>query len=240
MLSLAFAILLAAAIPASSGEQLYTTHCASCHGIDAQRSDPARRGACLGRLLSDHRPHAGRRPRSPGRRARPPHRRTAAAGPDPRARRLSRPGSRRRPADPARRHGRRDRKRAPAVRAALHAVSRGARQRRRSRRARLGAGAARRDGPSGRGRGAGGSGRDAAVRRAAALDGLAAYVTQLQTAGQPRVVPPFRSTGPVPEGAVGYLAIVALVAFVFIFWRTDTPAPHREESVRRDEGQKPG
>ena len=53
---------------------------------------------------------------------------------------------------------------------------------------------------------------------------------------QPRDVPPFRSTGPVPEGAVGYLAIIALVAFVFTFWRVDTPRREREEAVRRDEG----
>jgi hypothetical protein len=40
----------------------------------------------------------------------------------------------------------------------------------------------------------------------------------------------------VPEGAVGYLAIVVLVAFVFTFWRVDTPPADREETVRRDEG----
>jgi hypothetical protein len=52
-------------------------------------------------------------------------------------------------------------------------------------------------------------------------------------------VPPFRSTGPVPEGAIGYLLIIVLVAFVFTFWRVETPAREREETKRRDEGELP-
>jgi quinol---cytochrome-c reductase cytochrome c subunit len=67
------------------------------------------------------------------------------------------------------------------------------------------------------------------------LDDVAAYVMRLEAPGGANVAPPFRSTGPVPEGAVGYLAIIALVAFVFTFWRADTPARDREEAVRRDD-----
>jgi ubiquinol-cytochrome c reductase cytochrome c subunit len=69
------------------------------------------------------------------------------------------------------------------------------------------------------------------------LDDLASYVMQLQT--DPGSGPPFRSTGPVPEGAVAYLAMIVLVAFVFTFWRRDTPPRRREEAVRRDEGERP-
>ncbi len=71
------------------------------------------------------------------------------------------------------------------------------------------------------------------------LDDVASYVVHLQTSQQPDFAP-FRSSGPVPEGAVAYLAIIALVAFVFTFWRVDTPAIRREEAVRRDEGEKRG
>ena len=60
-----------------------------------------------------------------------------------------------------------------------------------------------------------------------------------QTTRQPKY-PPFRSSGPVPEGAVAYIAMIVLVAFVFTFWRVDTPAARREEAVRRDEGERPG
>ena len=74
---------------------------------------------------------------------------------------------------------------------------------------------------------------------AADLDDVASYVVHLQTARQPALVP-FRSSGPVPEGAVAYLAMIALVAFVFTFWRVDTPAIRREEAVRRNEGEKTG
>jgi ubiquinol-cytochrome c reductase cytochrome c subunit len=67
------------------------------------------------------------------------------------------------------------------------------------------------------------------------LNDVASYVVGMEA--DPRHdVPPFRSTGPVPEGAAGYLAILALIAFVFTFWRVDTPARKREEAVRRDEG----
>ncbi len=68
------------------------------------------------------------------------------------------------------------------------------------------------------------------------LNDVASYVVRLRAGSQPHDAPPLRSTGPVPEGAVGYLAIVVLVAFVFTFWRVDTPRADREESVRRDEG----
>jgi ubiquinol-cytochrome c reductase cytochrome c subunit len=71
------------------------------------------------------------------------------------------------------------------------------------------------------------------------LDDVASYVMHLQNARQP-TFPPFGSTGPVPEGAVAYLAMIVLVAFVFTFWRVDTPAIRREEAVRRDEGERPG
>jgi ubiquinol-cytochrome c reductase cytochrome c subunit len=65
-----------------------------------------------------------------------------------------------------------------------------------------------------------------------ALDDVATYVMLLQTQ---HVGPPFRSTGPVPEGAVGYLTLIVLVGFVFTFWRVDTPPVEREEAVRRDD-----
>jgi ubiquinol-cytochrome c reductase cytochrome c subunit len=68
------------------------------------------------------------------------------------------------------------------------------------------------------------------------LNDVASYVFRIPLDAQPPHVPPFRSTGPVPEGAVGYLAIIALVAFVFTFWRVDTPPREREEAVRRDKG----
>ena len=69
---------------------------------------------------------------------------------------------------------------------------------------------------------------------ATAIGDLAAYVLSLRHAS---AGPPAASTGPVPEGATGYLAIIALVVFVFVFWRVDTPARSREETVRRDEGE---
>jgi len=70
------------------------------------------------------------------------------------------------------------------------------------------------------------------------LNDVASYVFRLPLDSQAPHVPPFRSSGPVPEGAVGYLAVIALVAFVFTFWRIDTPRPEREEAVRRDEGER--
>jgi ubiquinol-cytochrome c reductase cytochrome c subunit len=66
---------------------------------------------------------------------------------------------------------------------------------------------------------------------------IATYVTDFQISSPS--APPFRSTGPVPEGAVGYLLIIVLVAFVFTFWRVETPAREREETKRRDEGELP-
>ena len=69
------------------------------------------------------------------------------------------------------------------------------------------------------------------------VDDIASYIVHLQ-ADRHAAMLPARSTGPVPEGAVGYLAILALVAFVFTFWRVDTPALRREEAVRRDEGER--
>ncbi len=71
------------------------------------------------------------------------------------------------------------------------------------------------------------------------LDDVASYVMLLQTGHQP-AFPPYRSSGPVPEGALGYLAIILLVGWVFTFWRVDTPPADREETVRRDEGETTG
>jgi ubiquinol-cytochrome c reductase cytochrome c subunit len=65
---------------------------------------------------------------------------------------------------------------------------------------------------------------------------VASYVVSLQS--DAARAPPLQSTGPVPEGAIGYLLIIVLVAFVFTFWRTDTPAQRREAAVRRDEGER--
>jgi len=53
------------------------------------------------------------------------------------------------------------------------------------------------------------------------LDDLAGYVLLMQS-GQPGSGIPSSSTGPVPEGALGYLAIVVLIAFVFGFWRRES------------------
>lgn len=69
------------------------------------------------------------------------------------------------------------------------------------------------------------------------VNDVASYVVHLQADRQAAMLPA-RSTGPVPEGAVGYLAILALIAFVFTFWRVDTPALRREEAVRRNEGER--
>jgi ubiquinol-cytochrome c reductase cytochrome c subunit len=68
------------------------------------------------------------------------------------------------------------------------------------------------------------------------LNDVASYVFRIPIDSQRPAPPPFRSSGPVPEGAVGYIAVIALVAFVFTFWRIDTPPREREEAVRRDEG----
>jgi ubiquinol-cytochrome c reductase cytochrome c subunit len=53
------------------------------------------------------------------------------------------------------------------------------------------------------------------------LDDVAGYVLSLRSV-QPGRSLPSPSTGPVPEGALGYLAIVVLVAFVFGFWRRES------------------
>jgi ubiquinol-cytochrome c reductase cytochrome c subunit len=53
------------------------------------------------------------------------------------------------------------------------------------------------------------------------LDDLAGYVMAMQTMQPGSGGPPFRSTGPVPEGALGYVAIVVLIVFVFGYWRHD-------------------
>lgn len=66
------------------------------------------------------------------------------------------------------------------------------------------------------------------------LTDVASYVMRMTSDPEPPAEPPFRSTGPVPEGAVGYLVIVVLIAFVFTFWRAETPPREREEAVRRE------
>jgi ubiquinol-cytochrome c reductase cytochrome c subunit len=54
------------------------------------------------------------------------------------------------------------------------------------------------------------------------LDDVAGYVLAMQTGTQPGSDGiPFHSTGPVPEGALGYVAIIVLITFVFGFWRRD-------------------
>jgi ubiquinol-cytochrome c reductase cytochrome c subunit len=53
------------------------------------------------------------------------------------------------------------------------------------------------------------------------LDDLAGYVLSLQGAQPGSGGVPLRSTGPVPEGALGYVAIIVLITFVFAFWRHD-------------------
>jgi ubiquinol-cytochrome c reductase cytochrome c subunit len=54
------------------------------------------------------------------------------------------------------------------------------------------------------------------------LDDVAGYVLAMQISAQPGSDGiPFHSTGPVPEGAIGYVAIIVLITFVFGFWRRD-------------------
>jgi ubiquinol-cytochrome c reductase cytochrome c subunit len=53
------------------------------------------------------------------------------------------------------------------------------------------------------------------------LNDVAGYVLSLDNEQPGSGGPPFHSTGPVPEGALGYVAIVALIAFVFASWRHD-------------------
>jgi len=52
------------------------------------------------------------------------------------------------------------------------------------------------------------------------LDDLAGYVLAMRNV-QPGTNMPSPSTGPVPEGALGYVAIVLLITFVFGFWRRE-------------------
>lgn len=70
------------------------------------------------------------------------------------------------------------------------------------------------------------------------LDDVASYVMQMEAANLSAAPPPFASTGPVPEGATGYVAIIVLVVFVFVFWRSDTPPRRREEAMRHDEPER--
>ena len=56
------------------------------------------------------------------------------------------------------------------------------------------------------------------------LDDLAGFVLAMQ-AVQPGESIPSRSTGPVPEGALGYVAIIVLIAFVLGFRRRDPGGP---------------
>lgn len=70
------------------------------------------------------------------------------------------------------------------------------------------------------------------------LNDVASYVMSFRNA-EPSQVPPFRSSGPVPEGAIGWMAIIILVIFVFSFWRSDTPASRRAEASRDETPVKP-
>jgi ubiquinol-cytochrome c reductase cytochrome c subunit len=54
------------------------------------------------------------------------------------------------------------------------------------------------------------------------LDDVAGYVLVMQTSSQPGSNGiPLRSSGPIPEGALGYVAIIVLITYVFGFWRRD-------------------
>jgi ubiquinol-cytochrome c reductase cytochrome c subunit len=54
------------------------------------------------------------------------------------------------------------------------------------------------------------------------LDDVAGYVLAMQTSTQPGSGGiPLHSSGPVPEGALGYVAIIVLITYVFGFWRRD-------------------
>lgn len=54
-----------------------------------------------------------------------------------------------------------------------------------------------------------------------ALDDLAGYVLTLQQREPGATGIPLRSTGPVPEGALGYAGMIVLIVFVFGMWRRD-------------------
>ena len=71
------------------------------------------------------------------------------------------------------------------------------------------------------------------------LNDVSTYVFELDTNAQPANVPPFRSSGPVPEGAIGWLGIVLLLIFVFSFWRSETPPAERTETKRPEEDVHP-
>ena len=229
------------------GAQLYA-HATAHRVTRAQKSGHRRRAVAArrrdggARLLSDDRPHAGRR-------AVDRDRATATSATAKGCRwptfARSKPTSRR----PSR-AVRRSRRSSPTA-TSMHgralfeqncqAVPRLGRRGRRSRRARLGAVARPHfDRASRRGRFASAPSRCRSSARIssrmAISNDVASYVMLLQTGHQP-AFPPYRSSGPVPEGALGYLAIIVLVAFVFTFWRVDTPPARREEAVRRDEGE---
>jgi ubiquinol-cytochrome c reductase cytochrome c subunit len=53
------------------------------------------------------------------------------------------------------------------------------------------------------------------------LDDLAGYVLSMQNAQPGSSGIPLHSSGPVPEGALGYVAIIVLITFVFGYWRHD-------------------
>jgi ubiquinol-cytochrome c reductase cytochrome c subunit len=61
---------------------------------------------------------------------------------------------------------------------------------------------------------------------------IVTYVDRFEAEGQPPTAPPFRSTGPLPEGAVGWLGVIALVIYVFSAWRKETPPAERLAAVR--------
>lgn len=56
----------------------------------------------------------------------------------------------------------------------------------------------------------------------AELDDLAGYVLSLHAVQPGASGIPWHSTGPVPEGAIGYLAIIVLITFIFGFWRSES------------------
>jgi ubiquinol-cytochrome c reductase cytochrome c subunit len=63
------------------------------------------------------------------------------------------------------------------------------------------------------------------------LDDVAGYVLAMQDTQPGSDGIPLHSTGPVPEGALGYVAIIVLITFVFGFWRHDA-------GRRPDEGER--
>lgn len=63
------------------------------------------------------------------------------------------------------------------------------------------------------------------------LNDVASYVMSFRLEGSAL---PLRSGGPIPEGALGWVAIIVLIIFVFVYWRSDTPPPGRQDAVRPD------